>query len=330
MKFRKLAVFAILAVIVVGGVQFVTTLTSTDLNPAGPGAEPILIRNQLAAPDYPIPMEHGIEVGVDNASWSTVTLGYSFVSPVVIATPSYSSSEPPLVTRIRNASGSSFELRVGRADNSTTAISGIDVHWIVVEAGTYDAATYGVTMEASTMSSTVTDNTGSWVGQSQSYANTYTSPVVLGQVMTYADADFSVFWARGSNRQQAPDSLNLWLGKHVGEDSDTARADETLGYLVFESGLGTLGSANYEAVVGAQLARGWDDTPPYTYTHSISAATTVILSSAGMDTTDGAWPILHEPSPVSSTDFDLVAQEDQENDAELSHGTEQVTYLVLD
>ena len=328
---KRLAIsLSIIVAIILLSAQLVSTLTSTDLNPAGAGSDPYLIVNGAPAPAYPIPIEHGIQSGVDNTGWTAVPLSYSYTSPVVIATPSYSSSEPPLVTRIQNATGTSFDVRVQRADGSTTAISGVDVHWIVIEAGTYDIATYGLKFEAGTKLSTITDDDGSWVAQSHTYANTYTSPVVIGQVMTYADTDWSVFWARGSSRANPPDASNLWLGKHVGEHADNVRNDETLGYIVFESGSGSIGSVNYEAGVGADTVKGWGDNPPYIYTHSVSAATTVILSSAAMDVTDGAWPVLHEPSPVSSTDFDLVAQEDQEANAELKHKDEQVAYIVLD
>ncbi|MEE8046336.1 MAG: hypothetical protein V3T49_05810 [Dehalococcoidia bacterium] len=282
------------------------------------------------APTYPIPIDHGVATSISNSSWTVVTLDYSFSSPVVIATPSYASTDPPLVARIRNSSGSSFELRVGRADGSATSISGIDVHWIAIEAGVYDSATYGVKMEAATYSSTVTDSDSSWVGQSQSYSNSYTSPVVIGQVMTYADSDWTVFWAMGSSVTAPPDSSNLITGKHVGEDSDTTRLNETIGYIVMESGSGSFGEISFEVGVGADVVQGWDDSPPYTYSHSLSGATTVVLSSAAMDDPNGGWPILHKPSPISSNDFDLVFQEDAQADSELAHTTEQVAYLVLD
>ncbi len=148
--------------------------------------------------------------------------------------------------------------------------------------------------------------------------------------MTYADSDWTVFWAMGSSVTAPPDSSNLITGKHVGEDSDTTRLNETIGYIVMESGSGSFGEISFEVGVGADVVQGWDDSPPYTYSHSLSGATTVVLSSAAMDDPNGGWPILHKPSPISSNDFDLVFQEDAQADSELAHTTEQVAYLVLD
>ena len=166
---------------------------------------------------------------------------YWYASPVVTATPSYTASEPSLTTRIRNASGTSFEVRVDRTDGSAVAISGVNVHWLVVDAGAYTVADDGIKMEAATLTSTSTSAAGSWVGQSQTYTNSYTAPVVLGQVMTYNDADWSVFYASELDARRPPTTTLFYVGKHVGEDPDTTRSDETIGYIVIEEGTGTLG-----------------------------------------------------------------------------------------
>ena len=79
---------------------------------------------------------------------------------MVVATPNYDSDSPPLVPRIRNATGNSFELRVQRADGGAIAIDPIDVHYTVVEEGVYSRATHGVTMEAVKFPSTITDRSG--------------------------------------------------------------------------------------------------------------------------------------------------------------------------
>jgi hypothetical protein len=61
-------------------------------------------------------------------------------------------------------------------------------------------------------------------------------------------------------------------------------------------------------------------------------ATTVILSSGGMENPEGNWPVPIEPSPVTGIDFDLVMQEDQELDTEVKTGKkkEEIAYIVLE
>ena len=179
----------------------------------------------------------GLVSGV-GGSWTTVNLSQSYVSMVVVATPNYDDTSGPGVVRIQNATGSSFDIRVDPAGGATPA--NIDIHYMVVEEGVYTVAGDGVKMEAVKYLSTVTDDDSSWVGENRGYAKTYTVPVVLGQVMTYTDPDFSVFWCRGSSDGNPPDAANLYVGKSVCEDSDTTRADETVGYVVMEAGNGTI------------------------------------------------------------------------------------------
>ncbi len=51
----------------------------------------------------------------------------------------------------------------------------------------------GVNIEAQTYTSTLTDENNGWVGEAQSYGQSYATPVVLGQVMTENDPAWSVF-----------------------------------------------------------------------------------------------------------------------------------------
>ncbi|MFV2067055.1 MAG: tandem-95 repeat protein, partial [Pirellulales bacterium] len=245
--------------------QYTLTVTVTDdASPALSDTATITINvNQVAAGPM---LVNGIVSNVDNMAWTTVTLSHGYTSMVVVATPNYDSSQVPLVTRIQNASGNSFQLRVDRADGGTTDIGGIDVHYVVVEEGVYTAGMDGVTMEAVKFTSTVTDEDKSWVGESRTYANSYSTPVVVGQVMTYNDPDWSVFWSRGSDKKSPPSASTLYVGKNVAEDSDATRADETIGYIVIEAGSGTIGTnITYQAGLGADSVRGVGDSPSYNY-----------------------------------------------------------------
>ena len=130
-------------------------------------------------------------------SWRQVNLANTYTAPVVVATPVYTRTAAPVVTQVRNVGGNSFELRVARADGQTGAVSPVTVTYLVVEAGVYTQAEHGITLEAVTFTSTLTDGPGSWLGTTRSYANSYPNPVVLGQVMSANDADWSVFWRPG-------------------------------------------------------------------------------------------------------------------------------------
>ncbi|QQL43871.1 cadherin domain-containing protein [Sulfuriroseicoccus oceanibius] len=270
---------------------------------------------------------------VSSSTWTTVDLGQSYNSAVIVATPIYPNiSTPPVVTRIRNVSGSSFDLKIDRADGLTGEVT-IDVSVIAVEEGVYTQATDGVTMEAVKYTSTVTAENNSWVAEARAYQNSYTNPVVVGQVMSANDANWSVFWSMGSSRQNPVDASNLNVGKHVGEDPNATRADETIGYIVIESGNGTINGVAYEAGLGADNVRGFDNSSaPYTYDLSgtLGSASAAALSISGMDGGDGAWAVLSGANPITPTVLGLHALEDQMGDSDQRHTTTQVGYLVFE
>ncbi len=275
-----------------------------------------------------IKLETGVVSGV-SSGWTTVNLGSSYNSMVVVTTPNYSNTSSPAHVRIQNATGNSFQVRVDPA--GPTAVSNIDVYYMVVEEGTYTQAQDGVTMEAVKYNSTLTDNNNSWVGETRTYANTYTSPVVFGQVMTYNDPGHVTFWCQGSSRQNPPSASALKTGKTVNEDPDNAHGNEVIGYIVIESGSGALDGVNYVAGLGADTIRGVTNAPPYSYSISgLTNASKGIASLSAMDGGNGGWAIFYGANPVSSGAINLAIDEDQINDTERAHTTEQVAYIVFE
>ena len=105
---------------------------------------------------------------VSNGGWQTVTLPSSYDAMVVVATPNYDKNDVPAVVRIRNTGGNSFEFAVQRATNSSspTYVSGVPVHYTVMEEGVYDNPEEGYRLEVVTFDSTSTDRRSSWNGQS--------------------------------------------------------------------------------------------------------------------------------------------------------------------
>nr|AFI78505.1 serine proteinase precursor protein [uncultured bacterium ws156A7] len=279
-------------------------------------------------------LSHGVASNVGSNGWTDVDLGQSYTSMVVIATPNYDSGDAPGVVRIQNADSSSFQVRVDPAGGAD--LSGVDVHYVVVEEGEYTVAEHGVKMEAVKFTSTVTDENNSWVGEPKSYANSYSNPVVLGQVMTYNDPAWSVFWACGSNRSTPPTSSALKVGKHVGEDSDTTRANETIGYIVLEtstSGTAEIEGLRYVAALGGDSIRGVDNGTGYNYSYSaMPYSKAAVVTMAAMDGGNGGWAVLYGNDPITPTGntLKLVIDEDRANDSERKHTTEQVAYLIID
>ena len=272
----------------------------------------------------------GIEGGVVTADGTHVTVGLvnTYDSPVVVCSVQYANNTTPVVARVSNVTSTSFDLRLQNPSDQTVAAE--NVSYLVIEEGIWTVD--GVKIEAQKYLSTVTDEDGSWVGEAQSYGQSYINPVVVGQVMSENDPAWSVFWCQGGALEDPPSPSALVTGKTVCEDTNVVRADETVGFIVFEGGHGTIGGVEFEAFLGADTVAGAGDTPPYSYTFgtAFSAAPTVAVTTmAGVDGANGAWAQTHGSTMATATTLYLSVDEDQIGDAERGHTTEQVGYTVF-
>lgn len=299
-------------------------------DPSGLLSAPVTVSLTVNAVAAGPNLSHG-SLETVGSDWQTVTLSKSYTSMVVVATPRYNSGSGPGVVRVRNVTADSFEVRVD--DVGSAAFSG-GVHYTAVEEGVYDEPGQ-YKLEAVKYDEAQTSGKGGWIidTASQGYQQSYSNPVVVGQVMTANDADWSVFWASGDRRTSPPTSSELNVGKHVAEDADSTRAAETIGYLVIEATQsGAIEGLPFVAGVGSDTIRGVDNgTYEYSYT-AMPNAKTAVLGSAGMDGGDGGWAVLRgsDPVPASTGTIGLSIDEDQLGDSERKHTTEQVAYFVID
>jgi len=282
--------------------------------------------------------------------WVTVDLGEdSYTDMVVVCTPNYDNSiNAPVVTRVRiDPSGSGFDVGLAPAVGAKFSFENwtAEVHWMVVEAGVYNETDHGVKMEAVKFTSTVTDRSGAWLGESRSYAQAYTQPVVVGQVMTYNCQDvarcnctiddpgcyWTVFWSCSGSSSKKPPNSTLKVGKHVGQDPREV-GHETIGYVVIEAGSGSIDSTNYEAGLGPDLIRGMGNRPPYTYSLGGLSfiPSTAIVSQAAMDGSDGGWAVLYGADWFTASGLKLAIEEDWVWDTERRHTNEQVAYILFE
>lgn len=310
----------------VGPGSFNVTLTVTD-DLGAAARSSVLI--SVAGPQ-PLVWETGQVQGVSDG-WQTVTLANVYDAPIVVATVRIlDSSQGPVVARVQSAAGNTFQVRV-QTTNGTQAGT-FDIDYVVVEEGVYNIADHGVTMEAVRTVSRRTAVSGVWVRERRSYGNSYTNPVVVGQVMTANDDAWSVFWASSVlNRRTPPTATSFAAGKHVGEDPNATRIDETLGYLVFEAGSGDIAGVSFEAGLGTDTVRGvGNSSAGYLYDLAGGARTSGVLSAAALDGFDGGWPVLFGESPFAGGQLNLAYEEDVAGDVERRHTTEQVAYVVFD
>ncbi len=287
-------------------------------------------------------MEWGTQASVGDDAWTTITFDGHYDSPVFVCTNEYyanignesDGTNDSVVCRVQNVGATSAQVRLqetGTLVGATGNLTAEKVHWIVVEAGEYDDAY--IKMEAFTFNSTVTDgNLEGWNAQLQALNQTYVSPlIVLGQVMTTNDTGHSQFWAHDGS-SGAPTNGFVYAGKHVSDDPDTTRSNETIGIIIIEQDNNSLNSVVYESRLQAQTIERIDDTHTnYAFNTAFSTTPEVaIISLAGVSGTDGPITSLYGAAPISTTNIYPVIMETEMVDTEQKGNTEIVPYIVFE
>ncbi len=282
----------------------------------------------LATPTTSTGRLETVSAAVD-ANWTTVALDQEYDSPVIACSIHYLNNSVPVVVRMQNVGSTSFDIRLQNPGDLDPVVADT-VSCLVVEEGAWTLPD-DRKIEAGLFNSTGTDHLGNWVGQRVNYSQSYSNPIVFGQVMSSNDARWSTFWNRGSSAVNPPSSSALYIGKQIAEDTDTGRLDETLGYIVFEAGSGTVDSTAYEAMLGADTVFDLTKSTTYTFGSSFGSTPTFALTSqAGMDGGNGGWSYQVGSDSLTTSGITVAIDEDQIVDTERAHTSEQVSYLVLE
>ena len=247
-----------------------------------------------------------------------------------------SASDPPAVVRIQNVGSGSMEVRLQEPRNSSAVTSGT-VYCLVAEEGVNTLAD-GRRIEARRIVSTATHgrnvplglNAGTMQNVSSQFTS-FTTPTVLGQVMTFDDPNFSVFHANDCETNVNPPYLSgfsdgICVTKMVGEDT-TTRGNETLGVIVIESGSGSYEGISYTAAVGPDAVVGVDNgAVNYSLGGQFEFATATILA---LDGNNGGWAVFLGAGAVGGNTIALAIDEDQIQDTERVHINENVGYFAV-
>ncbi|MEM7789968.1 MAG: hypothetical protein AAF546_01090 [Verrucomicrobiota bacterium] len=267
--------------------------------------------------------------GLSSESWTPVTLPRIYENPVIVATPAYDLSQTPVAVRLRGVDRgiASFEIRVQDLSLNGLPLSNYEAEYLVVEAGVYTEAFHGIDMEASRMEIAQVDHYQSWLGQEIALARPIASPVVLGQVMSFNDSRWSVFWSHGGIGT-APAGSQIFIGRHVGEDPDQSRNPETVGYIVMGDSSGQFEGREFVASTTGDKIDSSRRSVSLSGT-AVTSLVNLVATQAAMDGMDGTQVILEEPNAIKTGKFFLAVDEDQLLDPERVHTTEQAHYLAL-
>lgn len=261
-------------------------------------------------------------------TWQTLSLDNTYTNPVVACTYhliSDANVEGSVRVRIL---GSAIQVRVQRPLNGDATPS--DVYCTISEEGSY---TTPIKYEAHTVESSGTNRTDQWqISRTENVTSaklqTYTNPVVTGQVMSDNDVNYVTFWSNACNNRNDPAiNASICVGKHTGESNISTEFTETLGYFIAEQAEYTLVNGHVKIALGNENVRGVSDSPPYNYslprTYTFATATIATMNGG-----DGGWAVLYGVNPVGDN-IGLAIEEDTVIDDERQHTREHVAYWVM-
>ncbi|MEM9557229.1 MAG: Ig-like domain-containing protein [Acidobacteriota bacterium] len=247
----------------------------------------------------------------------TVTLNRTFTTPIVIAqTPSQNDGDTSVV-RITNVQSDRFTFFIDEAPDRDGPHINETVGYLVVEAGSWRLADGSMVRAGKRDMATTVGHlvTNQWT--TIDFGGTFQGvPLAFSQVQTNNDPS----WVKTRHLSVATSSMRLSLENE--EASTTPHGAETVGWIAFEPGSGSWSGRPYRAnrtgnsVTDAFSTITWSPT----FSPRLFAA---------MSTYDGGHNASLRYTALTTNSAQVRVEEDTTFDAETTHTTEVVDYLVL-
>lgn len=285
---------------------FTATLTVTD-NKGSNNTTSTIINVQ----DEPLTAE--IEMGeiAVTGSWVRVPINNTFVNPIVVAGPPSFNDAAPCAVRVRNVTPTGFEIRVAEWDYLDGVHKSETVRYLVMEKGRTTLPD-GSIVEAGSFSGTTSFKTIAFAG---SFAKV---PVIVTTVVTVNESD----GISGRIKNIGLKSFAYYFREQ--EKNMNVHANETVHYIAWEPGKGTIGSMQYEVgTTGRSVTNAWF-TKNYT-----TAFNQVPLLLADMQTTNSTDTSALRLQANTASNFIVKVEEEQSKDSEVTHAAETVGYIAI-
>lgn len=278
-----------------------------------------------------------MEIGTATAtsSWTTIPLTNTYIKPVVQVTIlDGNNPNSPVTTRVRNASGNSFDVKLQFPTDSFAPVTtnSETIYYMVVEAGVWELGDTGIKLEADIaedVSRLGCGTCGYTPGTVITYDHAYTTaPLVFHQVMSENDTDWITSYASDDSIRSTPPQTDAFQLSMMGAQSTSSHDPEDIGYIVFQSeATDTASGVPFETDSTGDSVLGYSDAHRTEVLDNTYTSTPVALvSQNSMDGSDGAWAML---DTLTTTDITMYVDEDQTVDTERSHASEDVGYVVF-
>ncbi len=262
------------------------------------------------------PMEWGTVDNV-NEQWLHVPLAKVYSNPVVVVKVASSRDMDPGMLRVRGVSGTSFEMHFEEWSYQDALHAGERVFYMVAEAGQHDLA--GLTVEAGTLATAGTLDAGDW-------HTVELSAPFLGAPGVFASVQSAVNNVPSITRVELRSSTSFRLAMQEEEGSLVdARSAETLGWIAID--MGRVVAENGRSI----------DVRAHRVDSSFRTVHFVPIQRGRFRTVVADVATVKESDPVSlrhaylgRNRIQVMLQEEQSLDAEMSHVREEVCFFIAE
>ena len=259
-----------------------------------------------------LPMEFG-EVDV-NDRWTAVTLNRPYDEPVVIVGALSYNGPDPSVIRVRNVTGSGFEVRVQEWEYLDGHHAIEQINYLVIESGSYELPG-GSRVEAGWFGANAAGSFAA-VQFKQPFS---TVPVVM--ITTASDNQGDAVAMRLRNITTTTFDYRI----QEQEANDQRHAPEEAGYIAWEPSAGSMGGLVFEIGRTANAVTQKFQAVPF---YELFSSPPIFL--AGMQTFDGPDTAAVRWQKKQPAGIKVKVEEEQSGDAEMDHTTEVIGYMVFE
>ncbi len=271
-----------------------------------------------------------------NPVWDTVNLQYSYFDPIIFAIAN-SNGAHPADFRIRNITGTSFELTLAEPPSEDGPHIAMDIAYVAMEAGRWSLPD-GQVMAAGTISTNATVYKGGGGFTTVTLPPGFSNPIVIAQLQGQANETAAIPsvpsdpWLSVAVRNITAGSFEVAL-EGAECTLSTVAAAETIGWMAIEGGvvssfIDSDGLAvSYETVSTPPIVPGWDSgSVPVFFSSGFSSTPLFVARLQTRNEDDGGWARYLN---LSAASVSLRVDEDRCQDAERVHAGEEAGLFVF-
>jgi PKD repeat protein len=288
---------------------FTATLQVTDNKGAtGTTSVPITVKTEDLFAGLNIELG---EIAV-SSNWVRVPFNLTYQNPIVIAGPPGLNNADPCVVRLRNVNQTGFDIKLAEWNYEDGIHPEENITYLVMEKGRM-LLPDGSSVEAGTFQGSTNSST---VKFSKAFAK---APVLMTTVASANEADA----ISGRIKNVGASSFAYYFREQ--ERNRNIHAKETVNFIAWQPGKGTIGSVQYEVAATAKtVTNAWYAKP------FAKAFAQPPLLLADMQTTNNTDTSALRVQNTTATGFQVKIEEEQSLDKEVTHPAEVVGYLVFD